>query len=159
MAAPTVTQRVIPTGYKVPDGFKTTISGTAMPGVQFYEQTVQPPGIDGGDAINTTTMLNVAWRTFSPRQLKTLMPIKLTAAYDPQCIPSLVNIINLPQSLTVHFPEGASIAFYGFIQKFEPKENKEGEMPLCDLTVTPTNQDYVNQVEAGPLYTPSSGTA
>jgi len=163
MAAPTITARSLPSpaSGKMPDGFPTTIAFAANAAIQFWEVTTQPPGIDGGEPINNTTMLNILWRTMRARKLKTLTPIKVTAAYDPDAFNSatnLVTMINHEDSVTVHFPTNDTVAFYGYLQKAEPAEHKEGEMPLLTITVVPTNWDPANNVEAGPLYTSAAGT-
>ena len=158
MAAPTPTPRVIPVGFKQPDGFKTLITLSSNPAIQLWEKTVKPPGIDGGEKIDTTTMLNTTWRTFAQRQLRTLVDSTAACAYDPDVFTALVAEVNLPQTITITFPDKSTLAFYGFMQKAEAQENKEGEMPMVDVTITPTNWDYVNGVEAAPTFTPAAGT-
>lgn len=160
MAAPTVTARQLPPGgtYKLPDGFKTTYANAVYPAIQFFEMTVKPPGLDGGDAIQTTTMLNNKWRTYDHRHLLTLDESTITAAYDPDMYSQIILLINQTTSWTVHFPDNSSLAFYAFAQKFEFQELKEGEMPLVNITIRPTNWDPTNFVEADPVYTPASGT-
>lgn len=162
MAAPTVSARVIPTGFKMPEGYPTTIAFAKNTALQFWEVTTQPPGLDGGEPVNNTTMLNSVWRTMRARRLKTLTPIKVTAAYDPDVLDGSINkiqgLINNEGSVTVIFPTTDSISFYGYLQKSEPAENKDGEMPLLTITVVPTNWDPVNNVEAGPVFTNASGT-
>ena len=158
MAAPTPTVRVTPTGIKLKDGFRTLITFAADTDVEFYEKGVKPPGIDGGDAIPQTTMHNTAWRTMAPRQLKTLTESSVTCAYDPLVYTSILNLINVETTVTVTFADGSTLAFYGFLQKFEPGELKEGEQPEATVTITPTNFDPTNKVEAAPVLTNVVGT-
>jgi hypothetical protein len=66
--------------------------------------------------------------------------------------------VNRNQAITVRFPTSDSITFFGFLQKFEPAEQKEGEAPHATVTIVPTNWDPVNNVEAGPVYTAAAGT-
>ena len=103
-------------------------------------------------------MFNVKYRTFAPKTLITLTEASGTAAYDPNVIPELLAMLNFPSSVTVHFPSNEQYSFFGFIQKVEFKELKEGEQPELDYTIGITNYDYINNVEAGPLYTPAPGT-
>ena len=126
--------------------------------MQIWEKTVKPPGIDGGDPIPQTTMHNDKWRTFAPKRLLTLTEVSGKAGYDPHVYPGLIAMINLPCSVTVHFPDNAQISFYGFLQKVEVDEHEEGVMPELNYTIGITNWDYTNFVEAGPLYTDASGT-
>jgi hypothetical protein len=158
MASPSVTPRTTPVGFKMPDGFKTTYAFADNPAIQFWEMVVKPPTMDGGDAIPTSTMHNIAWRTMSPRHLKTLGESTVQAMYDPDFITGLEQLINFETSVTVHYPDGSAEAFWGFMQKAEFQELKEGEPPMVNLTIIPTNWDPVNFVEAGPVFVPSGGT-
>ena len=161
---PTPSPRVYPGGVQLPNGFSTKIVLSALPAADFFEQTVMAPGYDGGDAIAQTTMLNVAWRTFRPRNLKTLTPITVKAAYDPGFFENcsghaaITQVINVEQTITVAYPEGTTIAFFGYVGKVEPEANEEGKLPLLTLTITPTNWDYQGNVEAGPTVSSTHGT-
>jgi hypothetical protein len=153
MAAPVTTVRGTPTGYKMPDGYQTEIAFSLNPNLSIWEKTAKPPAVDGGEAIQTETMLNVFWRTTSPRHLKSLGPMTVAAAYDPSVLLTMYSMVNQVQSITLMTPTGTTEAFWGFIQKFEPEELKEGEFPMANLTIVPTNWDPANYVEAGPVLT------
>lgn len=159
MAAPAVTAKVLPTGYKLPDGFKTTIVAADFTGLALWEKTVKMPGIDGGAAIDTTTMLNINWRTFASRSLVSLTEANFKAGFDPACLPTIWAAINHQCAWTIHLPENASVSFYAFMQKFDADPFEEGKFPEATVTLTPTNWDPIHFVEAGPVFTPSSGTA
>lgn len=158
MAAPTPTVRGTPSGIKLKDGFRTKITFATDDNIEFWEKSVKPPGIDGGDSIPQTTMHNVDWRTMSPRQLKTLTESTTTVAYDPLLYTSILALVNVETTVTVTFPDGSTLAFYGFLQKFEPGDLKEGEQPEATVTITPTNFDPTNHVEAAPVLTNVAGT-
>jgi hypothetical protein len=160
MAAPAVQTRQQPVAgsYKMHDGFPTTIALQNVPNIAFWEEAVTPPGVDGGDAIPTTTMLNTRWRTMDTRSLLSLGAIQCAVMYDPDVYVTIIGQINRNQAITVRFPTSDSITFFGFLQKFEPAEQKEGEAPHATITITPTNWDPVNSVEAGPVYTAAAGT-
>lgn len=158
MAAPATTVRQTPAGIKLDDGYSTKIAFAADPDVSFWEKTVQPPGIDGGDAIETTTMHNTTWRTMASRALKTLTEASCTAAYDPNVYNNILSLINVETSVTVHFPDGSTLAFYGFLKTFEVNEHTEGEQPEATITITPTNYDPTNKVEEAPVLTSVAGT-
>ena len=159
MAAPTPTARVTPTGFKMPDGWQTFITFAAFPSLNIWEKAVKPPGVDGKEAIDTTTMHNKVWRTFDARHLKTLTEVTASCGYDPDVYNQIIGtvgvtgLINNPQSITLTFPEHTTGAFWGYCMKFEVKEHKEGEFPEADVSVMPTNWDPVNFVEAGPVFT------
>lgn len=158
MAAPAHTTRTLPTGYKLPDGFKSLVAIALGAGINLWEVGVKPPGVDGGDEINTSTMHNLAWRTFHPRSLKTLTEVTITVAYDPAVYSNIISYINVNTSITVWFPDGSYIDFYAFLKKFELSELKEGEFPQATVTLVPTNYDAVNKVEAAPVVYNSAGT-
>lgn len=158
MAPPTVTPPGTPVGYKLGDGWRTLFTFQNKPSIQLWEVAVKPGGFDGGEKIDTTTMHNNKWRTMAPRHLFTLTDVTATCAYDPDMIPDLLSQLNLQQSITTTFPDNSKYAFYGFLQKAEFEENKEGEMPRMTVTVTPTNWDPVGGVEADPVFQPAAGT-
>lgn len=156
MAAPVAVVRQMPSGYKMPDGYQSEITFQNQPAVQLWEKQIKPPGVDGGEKIDTSTLLNTAWRTASPRHLKTLSDMSCQFAYDPDVLPVIYGLINQEQSITVLFPDGSTLAFWGFLQKFEPGELKEGEFPMAAGTVAVTNWDPTNRVEAGPVFSAGS---
>ena len=158
MAAPSATARSTPGGIKLDDGFSTKLTIAADVDISFWEKTVQPPGIDGGDAIETSTMHNTTWRTMSPRALRTLTPLSVTAAYDPAVFSQLVSVTNLETTITVTFPDGSTLAFYGYVQNTEPSDNTEGEQPELTVTIQPTNQDPSTGSEEAPVLVEVAGT-
>jgi hypothetical protein len=104
-------------------------------------------------------MWNTTWRTRYARHLKTLTDCTGEAAYDPDCIPDLQTIINNVGGVTVHFADGSTLDFWGFLQKVDFSEHKEGEMPTLNYTIVPTNQDLATLGSTqGPVFTPAAGT-
>jgi hypothetical protein len=158
MAAPSPTARQTPAGVKMRDGYQALFAFAADPNIEFWEKTVKPPGVDGGDGIDTTTMHNTEFRTMSARALKTLTEASTTAAYDPTLYDSIMSLINVETTVTVHFSDGSSLAFYGFLQKFEPGDLKEGEMPEASITIICTNEDPVARTEEGPVLAAGTGS-
>lgn len=158
-AAPSATARQAPGGIKLRDGFSTKITFARNPAIQFWEKQVKPAGIDGGDSVPQTTMHNNEWRTFAPRQLKTLTEQTTTVAYDPKVYTSILELINIEDTVTVSFPDGSTLAFYGYLKMFDPAELVEGTQPEATITIVPTNTDHVNDwVEAAPVLTSVEGT-
>lgn len=126
---------------RIDDGFPTTVHFEEDPTVQFWEKSVTPPGIQGGGANDTTTMRNIAWRTRSPKKLRTLGDFTMTAAYDPEVYTSILAMLQVNQRIMVIFPDGSGVRFWGFLDDFSPNEITEGEQPDAEITVIPSNQN------------------
>lgn len=146
------TARQTPTGRKIDDGFPTKIAFAADPDVSLWEKTVKPPGMDGGDAIETTTMWNSQVRTFASRALITLTESSFQAAYDPKVYDQILALINVETLITVHFSDGTKLDFYGFLRTFEPGDISEGEQPTAQCSITPTNTNPSTGAESLPNY-------
>lgn len=150
MAAPSATSRGTPDGIALCDGFSSLVTLGSDATIELWEKSVKPPSVDGGDAIKTTTMHNSAWHTYRARQLLDLLPVTFKAAYDPDVYDELTARVNDDtDTITVRFSDGSTVAFFGFLQKFEPDELVEGEPPTATCTIHPTNWDTTNSVEAG----------
>ena len=158
MAAPTPTTRAFPGGNYLKDGYQTLVTLAVDPDASFWEIGVTPPGYDGGDPIDTTTMHNVRWRTMAARALISMTPISVRGAYDPFVYDLFLSIVNIETTVTVTFPDGTTLAFYGFLQNFEPDELAEGELPEATFTVQPTNQDPSTGAEENPVLNSATGT-
>lgn len=156
----TTTARATPIGRKMNDGYQTLLAFAADPDVSLWEKTVKPPGLDGGDPIDTTTMHNTDLRTFAARALKTLTESSLTCAYDARVYNQALSLINVPGWITVHFPDGDTLDFIGYLRTLEVTgEHSEGEQPEITANITPTNEDPTTGVETLPVWTAfGSGT-
>ena len=138
---------------RIDDGFSTTISFADVPSVLFWEKEVTPPSVEGGGENDTTTMRNTAWRTKSPKQLKTLGESSFSAAYDPAVYDQIVDeLINVNQLITITFADGATLVFWGWLDSFTPGAAVEGEQPEADVTIIASNQN-VSKVEVAPNFT------
>ncbi len=158
MAAPSPGVRLDPVGIMLDEGYRTLITIAADTDISFWEKSVTPPGVDGGDAVDITTMHNDVWRTMRSRSLKTLTEVSCTVGYDPAVITQIVAICNVETTITITFPDGSTWAFYGYLRVFTPSENSEGDPVEADITIQPTNFDPVNHVEAGPALASVAGT-
>jgi len=136
------------------DGHSTILSFANISNVNFLEKEVTPPGADGGGENDITTMRNVRWRTRQSKKLLTLTSLSITVAYDPAIYDDVVDQFQVNQIVTVTFPDGSTLDFYGWIDAFVPGTNVEGEQPTAELTVIPSNQDD-NEQEVAPVYTPA----
>jgi hypothetical protein len=137
---------------RLDDGHQTLVSFAADTDVLFYEKTVTPPGIDGGGENDTSLMQNSTWRTRAPKALKTLTNASMTVAYDPAAYDEAVALIGVNTLVTVTFPDGATVAFWGWLNTFTPGEHVEGEQPTADIEIIPSNQN-ASLAETGPAYT------
>ncbi|KKN23034.1 hypothetical protein LCGC14_0909050 [marine sediment metagenome] len=159
MTAPAVVARTEATGIKLRDGFASNIAFESNANVSFWEKTVQPPGVDGGDAIDTTTMFNAAYRTSAARSLASLTDAAVTAAYDPLVVSEILSLVNDDTgSITIHWPEGSTLAFWGFLKSIEFAELVEGTQPECSVVIVATNWDPAANQEEGPVYTDVAGS-
>lgn len=134
------------------DGHATTLTFSLASSVSFAPKEVTPPGVDGGDEIDTTTMLNNTWRTRAPRSLITLTECEFSAAYDPEVYDTILSMVNINQQITVHFSDGSTLMFWGWVKRFKPNGSKEGDQPMADVVITPSNQNS-SGVETAPDYT------
>jgi hypothetical protein len=139
------------------DGYSTLISFDLAPSVKFKEKTVTPPGLDGGGAIETTTMRSVKWRTMQPKALITLTECTLSASYDPEVYDDILAMLNQNQEITIEFPDLSTYLFWGWVDKFEPEELSEGEFPTATVTIQPSNEDNSGN-EVDPVYTAPPST-
>lgn len=139
---------------RLDDGHSTRIAFAEEASVLFFEKEVTPPGIEGGGANDTTTMLNTIWRTKAPKKLKSLKDASVVVAYDPAVFPQIVDMINVNQLITVTYADGATLVFWGWIDDFSPARSVEGEQPTAEVTIIPSNQND-SLVEAGPVLTPA----
>ncbi len=158
MTAPVSTPRVAPVGVFLEDGFSTKIAFAIDDNVSFWEKTVAAPGVDGGDVIETSTMHNTTWRTMAPRSLLTLTEFSLTVAWDPFVYDQIISLINADDSITITFPDGDTLDFFGYMRLFEPQDLEEGSQPEANITIVPTNTDPVDGSEEAPVLTATTGT-
>jgi hypothetical protein len=158
MANPATTTRLAPVGFQMGNGFPFKVAFAADPDISFWEMTLQPPGVDGGDSIDITTQHNVVCHTKHPRTLMDWTDAVLTVAWDPRVYPQIAALINVATSVTILFPDGDTLDFFGFLRSFIPQEMSDGNMPLAQVIITPMNFDVANCVEACPVWTPGAGT-
>ena len=143
------------------DGYQTTIaftssllSSASVLTLVMQEKEVTIPGVDGGEAIDVTTMRNSTWRTFAARSLKTLLAGGISVAWDPALYDEMVAMINDNQEITITLPDTATFEFWGHIKSFTPASHVEGTQPMADVEIIPTNRDGDNSnVEVAPVMT------
>lgn len=158
MANPSITARVIPDGMRLDNGYQSLVVFASNPTLDIWEKTVQPPAYEGGDPIETDTMLNVRWITQAPQCLIAMDEAVVVAAYDPQVLDQLDDLINDNQSITYLYPDGSAYAHWGYLRRAEFSPLEKGVQPEVTLTIVTTNWDPVNCVEAGPVFLNGTGS-
>lgn len=140
---------------RLDDGHQTLISFASNPTILLYEKEVTPPGVDGGGAIDTTTMINSVYRTMAPKALITLTPVTMTAAYNPAVYTQIIDLINVVNLITCTFPDSSTVAFWGWLNKFNPGAHVEGTQPTAEIEIIPGNQSAATGLETAPTINPS----
>lgn len=144
---------------RLDDGFSTTIELENAPTIKLYEKQVTLPAINGGGPIETTTMRNLAYRTRSPKKLKTLGPINAVCAYATEAIPTLFAQIQVNQRIMISFADGSKLTIWGWLEEFTPAAFSEGEQPTATVVFQPSLHDN-DGVEVAPDYDgPGSDTS
>lgn len=156
MAAPTEQTRVTPSGRPMQEGYQALITFEADPDVQLWETEVTPPGFDGGDPIEQTTMHNLVYHTDAPQSLIRVTPASFVAAYLWTSYSQVRALINVETTINVTLSTGHWVAFFGWLRTFEPNGLAIGGRPLANCEVHVSSWDPVNNVEAGPAYGTSS---
>jgi hypothetical protein len=142
----------------LPDGCHAKITLTADPRLAFFEKTVQPPSWDNGDPIDITTMWNTQVMTKHPNCLYEIGDAVVKAAYDPMLVSNIKGVIGVNSTVTITWPNGDTLAYFGYLRKAEFDALERGTLPEATLTFTATNWDPVNCVEAMPIFTEAPGT-
>jgi len=135
------------------DGYKTTVVFTADATVLFEEKSVTPPSVSGGGEKEVTTMKNTTYRTRMPKKLITIGPMEMVVAYDPGTWTEIIALCNNNDLVTITWPDGATLAFYGYLDEFTPSENVEGEQPEATIVIIPTLKHKTTLAETAPVYT------
>lgn len=155
---PPTTARSNPAGIRLHDGYKCVIAFERDPDVSLWEMEVTPPGIDGGDAINTTTMHNTTYTTKAPQSLVDVTDGATKYAYDPSVYTQLLALINQPGGITYHFPDGSTYDVYGYLKDFKKDPLVRGQMPTGTGTIIHTNTNPSTGAEEAPVLTSVAGT-
>lgn len=171
MAAPANTNRLSPLALgfgPLPNGYRAFIAFENAPSLAVFEKAVTPPGMDGGEPIDITTMHNVRSRTKAPRHLIEPTDTSMRVGYNTivwddthaQDITeeTIEDLINDNQSITVSFPDGATYDFFGWLKSWTPSEMEDGIFPEADMVIVQSNWDHINCVESVAVFTPGVGS-
>lgn len=136
---------------RLDDGFATFITLENVPTIKLFEKEITPPGFQNGGPIDTTTMRNTAWRTAAAKKLKSASAIKATCAFATDVIDVLKLQLGINQLCSVHFPDGSTLQFYGWLDEFTPGNFVEGTQPTATCTFIPSLRDLDGN-EYAPTY-------
>src|SRR5436190_22609477 len=117
------------------DGYQTLIEFALNPAVTFYEIEVTPPGLDALGKIDISTMHNTRWRTSVGKSLVTATDTTLVVAYDPVFYDEVLDMLWINQLITITFPDGATLDYYGTIDTLQPSSHNVGNRPADKLTI------------------------
>jgi hypothetical protein len=132
------------------EGFRVQLTVTGLTSFEIIEFT--PPAVDAGEAIDMTTHSNTAWETFAFRLLKKLEEAQMTVAYDIKFYSEIIAACGANRLITVTFPDGATLAFWGGLRTFKPSGMKAGERPTAQCDLKPTLRNSAG-VETAPVFT------
>jgi hypothetical protein len=159
MAAPTPAAYQAPTGRRLSTGHRTTITFTADPTISFFYGDVTPPGLEGGDPIMLKSQSSTEWRMKAARRLKEVTDSTAMVGYDPALtMAEVADLINVETTVTFHYPDGAQMAFYGYLKSFIPGTNTDEEEPEATITIVATLRDPSTCLEEGPVWVEGTGT-
>ena len=135
-------------------GITMTFAGHAS--LYLDPKTLTPPGIDGGDAIDTSSHSNSAVRTKYPRTLKEITDAAFTAAYDPDAWDAIYAAIGANVAITITFPgtDFGNTVVYGYLKSFIPNEYVDGADATAECVVVITNDS--SGTETIPAHTTAS---
>jgi len=136
----THTDRVTPTGTAFDEGYQSLITFAADPDLDFWEQAVAGPGIDGGEPVPTHSMHNTSFRTRAPRNLKELTPFQCSGKFASGTPDQVDALINTNGWVTVKWPDGTQYSFPGFLKSWTPQQAQEGNPLVCTIEIVPTMQ-------------------
>jgi len=148
-----------PSGKMLEDGYQTVITFADEPTIGLWEKTVTPPGQEGGEKVDVTTMHNVNVRTYAARFLKEVTDSQMTVAYDPAVLVDILALINVPGKISITFPDGSTWTFDGYLKNFQPGAIAEGTQPEATCSIVATNRDTDTPAtlpEISPSYTAPS---
>ena len=130
----------------MPEGFSTKIDFADTPQLSFWEKTVTPPGMEGGEPIDTTTMYNTLVKSKWPQTLVEITGMSLTASFLPDLINEAYAAVNVLQVITITFPNNGTASDYGWLRNFKPNRFEIGAQPTAEIMV-----EFAGETGASPV--------
>ncbi len=140
MAAPTpASMRAIPTAWKIDQGFKIITMFSCKPAVNFWEISVAPLSIDGGEEINTSTQYNTDGNhTGRPRALKKWKGGKSKVQIAAGTVDEVKDMVNVECTVTQFYPDGSTYCFHGYLKSIEVKSQRLISRRCARIGMLPT---------------------
>lgn len=143
-AAPVPVPPVLPNTTYMTDGYQTLFTFTNNPAIGLWvslEGGLKPGGLDTEGPIKIGTMHARRMRIMAAKKLVTHQPTTMTCFYSPAVLPALFAQLGLQTTITITFPDGSTWAFFGYLNKFEPGDNKEGNAPTATCEIVAISRD------------------
>ena len=152
MPAPVASNRGVPDGFMLRNGYQTLITFAVDPTLELWEKVVTPFSMKGGEKIDVTTQHNRQLKTYSAPILVELGDAKFTCAFDTEFFDGadFLAIINVETTITQTFPDGSQVAFFGYLAEFEPEGMEHGKQPEATVVIKVTNRDPSQPLRAVP---------
>ncbi len=138
-----------------PTGTTVVITPTGGSAFTMEYITITPPGWDGGEAIDTTTLGNVKYRTKMAPTLIDIGAMSFTAEMDPAKIHDAP--INLPGVIVITIPDIGTWTLQGYLKSITGDQMQVGERATCSGEIVITNTGSDGATETGPSWS-STGT-
>lgn len=114
------------------------IVGTATP-IVLPVVHVTPPASKGGSPVKQTTMQNQWAHTQLPAVLKEIGSSSVTVAYSSVTLAALYAAQNQNVILTLVWPTGKRLRWWGWIRDIDPQQLAIGTRPEANLTLEASN--------------------
>ncbi len=151
-ALPVPTAPVLPDTSYMTDGYQTLFTFAAVPDIGLWvtlEGGLKPGGLDTEGPIKIGTMHAKRYRIMAAKKLLTHQPTTFTCFYAPAVLPEIIILLGLQTTITLTFPDGSTWAFFGYLNKFEPGDNKEGTAPTATCEIVAISRDPSQQPGGG----------
>lgn len=143
-AAPVPTPPVLPNTTYMTDGYQTLFTFANNPAIGLWvtlEGGLKPGGLDTEGEIKIGTMHARRYRIKAAKKLLTHQPTTMTCFYSPAVLPALIAQLGLQTTITITFPDATTWAFFGYLNKFETSDNKEGVAPTATCEIIAISRD------------------
>lgn len=137
MAAPAPTARVTPGDLSgiFGNGFSSKITFALDPDIEFLEISVTPQGFNMPDDVDATTMFNVNRMTKDPAALYETTDAQAVVAYSKETEAQVRAILGSFTTITIKFPDGSTLADFGWLRSFVPGELTINGRPTATITI------------------------
>lgn len=142
------------------DGYQTLFTAAVIVAKMYKVISLTPPALDGRGSIDQTNMESEITTQKSAKSLIDVGNFNITIAYDSKNydftdVNSFAFWLNINGLMTLTFPDGTSVNFWGYINAFRPGENSEGNRPTAVLEIIVTNENNAD-VQILPDWNPAA---